>query len=453
MSDVPELFDFLPAHPLAADLLAEGCTPCSPMELYTEVFRLGRGVIQRSDEEPGQFKTNPIIIGFDGKRMHREILFEDTFADTLEEFSRFEWAFVSGCSYWGRVNSGERQSKLFALIFDLDSVEPSNVRNFFSGAKGTLYPAPNFLVESGHGLHLYYVLEEPLDLYPNTKTLVKNLKYSLTRTLWNRNTSQIPDPQYQGINQGFRIPGGRTKIPGRRAQAWRFSYEPVRIETLNNHVPRSERIDVSKRWPKTRMSLDEARERFPEWYERIVVRGEAKGVWKVKPALYEWWLNLLHQDSKVSYGHRYFCIMALAIFAAKCGILDRERVKADAMSLMGIMNEASSKHPFTEADVDSALECLDQRYARFPRHDIEKLTAIRIDPNKRNGRKQETHLRGARAIQDIDDPEGTWRNRDGAPTKESVVREWREQHPAGRKIDCHRDTGLSRVTIDKWWKS
>ena len=44
-----------------------------------------------------------------------------------------------------------------------------------------------------------------------------------------------------------------------------------------------------------------------------------------------------------------------------------------------------------------------------------------------------------------------WRNKDGAPLKRDLVLEWRKANPDGRKIDCHRETGLSRMTIDKWW--
>lgn len=421
------------------------------MDLYTAVFHLGEGMLQTSGEAPGLHKTNPLIIGQSKNRMHRKILFEDTFEETLREFSEYEWAYVSGCTYWGRTNSGERQSKLYALIFDLDGVEPRNVQNFFSAARFGVYPYPNYVVESGHGLHLYYLLDEPVDLYPNIKTQLKELKYSLTRLIWNRYTSTFERVQFQGINQGFRIPGGKTKIEGVRAQAWEFSKTPFALENLNEFAVPESRVDVSKRWAPTRMTLDEAKKKYPDWYERVIERGE-HGQWKVKPALYEWWLRLLHEQL-IPVGHRYFAIMSLAIFAAKCGIYDTDKVRADAVELIPHLSSIDPDNPVTETDVDSALECLDSRYVTFPRKDIEKITGIRIDPNKRNGRKQETHLRGARAIQDIDDPEGTWRNRDGAPTKQARVRAWRAANPNGRKIDCHRDTGLSRVTIDKWWKS
>ena len=84
------------------------------MELYGAVFRLGTGVIEPTAEGLTQrttHKANPIIIGkADDGRVRRRILFEDTFEATLEMFSAYDWAYISGCTYWGKVNSGERQS-------------------------------------------------------------------------------------------------------------------------------------------------------------------------------------------------------------------------------------------------------------------------------------------------------------------------------------------------------
>ena len=40
---------------------------------------------------------------------------------------------------------------------------------------------------------------------------------------------------------------------------------------------------------------------------------------------------------------------------------------------------------------------------------------------------------------------------EGRPPKREVVQEWRARHPDGRKIDCEKDTGLSRHTVLRWW--
>lgn len=427
----------------------------SPMALYTDVFRLGGGFIQREGEPPGSFKANPLIIGYSGGkngRMHRKIMFEDTFADTLAEFQDMDWAFMSACTYFGRTNSAERQSKLYALVFDIDGVEDSNLNNFLSGANvGGAYPVPQHIVLSGHGIHLYYVLEEPIDLYPNVKTQVKELKYALTRRLWNRYTSTIESPQYQGINQSFRVPGSRTKdgAPIPRCVAYRVNGNPVSIEDLNAFVEESSRVDLGRRYPETRMTAEEARSRYPEWYERVVEGGE-RGQWVVKRDLFDWWVRKVRAGA--TYGHRYFCIMALAIYAAKCGIYERKEVKSVAMGLVPYLDSLNPEHPFTEADVDSALECLDGRYTTFPRSDIARLTDIEIPANKRNYRKQSEHMAVMRAIQGVVDPENRWRNRDGAPKKRDFVRSYAAVHPEANHSEIARALGVSRTTVVKWLK-
>lgn len=433
-----------------------GGEPEGPMGLYADVFKLGDGCIQREGEPPGEFKANPLIIGHsggEGGRMHRKILFEDTFADTLAEFQGMDWAFMSPCSYFGRSNSAERQSKLFAFVFDIDGVEDSNLNNFFSGAfVGGAYPIPQHVVLSGHGVHLYYVLEEPLDLYPNIKTQAKEMKYALTRRMWNRYTSTVEDVQYQGINQSFRIPGSNTKAdaPIRKVEAYRLNPHPATIEELNGFVPEESRVDAANRYRASKMTAAEAKEKYPDWYSRVVEGGGGRGQWNAKRDLYEWWLRKV--EAEATYGHRYFCIMALAIYAAKCGIYDYDEVEEAALALVPYLDSLNPDCPFTEEDVRSALECLDARYVTFPRHDIAKLTDIDIPANKRNGRKQEVHLARARIVQEFDDPDGDWRNKKGAPKKCNLIREYALAHPGENHSEIARALGVSRPTVIKWLK-
>ena len=48
-----------------------------------------------------------------------------------------------------------------------------------------------------------------------------------------------------------------------------------------------------------------------------------------------------------------------------------------------------------------------------------------------------------------------WREGNGRPkgsgTKENQVKEWRKNNPDGKKAQCIRDTGLSKMTVYKWW--
>ena len=108
--------------------------------------------------------------------------------------------------------------------------------------------------------------------------------------------------------------------------------------------------------------------------------------------------------------------------------------------------------PLTEEDMKAALNSWKKDLFNLRLDDIEKLTALRLPRNKRNGRKQAIHLERARAVQLIDYPGGSWRNKDGRPKKQQIVEEWQALHPAGRKADCIKETGLSKPTVYKWWK-
>ena len=111
------------------------------------------------------------------------------------------------------------------------------------------------------------------------------------------------------------------------------------------------------------------------------------------------------------------------------------------------------ENALTEEDIKSALEAYDREYYNFTISDIEALTDVRIDKNKRNGRSQEQHMQYARGVREVKSKIGEIVSGGGRPSAEQVVYEWKQQHPDGRKVDCHRDTALDPKTIRKWWDS
>lgn len=421
------------------------------MEVYSDIFKLGSGFIQTDGEPSGLHKANPIILGsFDGKR-RRRILFEDTFEDTLAEFQQADWAITNGLTYWGKANTADAQSKMCAMVFDLDGQNDEKLSAFLGNCRSDypIYPEPNYIILSGHNVHLYYVFEEPIDLYPNTKTLLKDMKYHLTDRMWNYYTStEWEHPQHQGINQGFRIIGGKTKDGG-RVRAFRVNEHPFSLEELNDVLPEDQQVDLSRKWKSTGCTLDQAKERYPEWYEKVIAGGNrATGCWEVKEDLYEWWLGKVRMGA--TFRHRYFCLMALAIFAVKCGIADRERVKSDMESLVPFLDSIDPEHPFgSDGEVESALECFDLRYATFPRKDLEKITAIAMPPNKRNGRKQSLHLKMARSNLEILS-EDAGHALQGRKPKRDLIRSYALEHPGESNRQMAAALGVSRNTVNKW---
>ena len=140
---------------------------------------------------------------------------------------------------------------------------------------------------------------------------------------------------------------------------------------------------------------------------------------------------------------------ALSVIAWKCGV-PAEELEQDLLSLLPKYNQGAQRL-VKEKEVYSAMKMYNDKAMLTQRESLENWQGWEYKPIKRNGRKQNEHLRRARAVQAIDYPDGEWRNKKGAPTAEQTVREWQEQHPDGKKVDCARDTGLSRTTVTKWW--
>lgn len=430
-----------------------GGVEVSAMEVYSDIFHLGENEIQRRNEEKGTYKSNPLGYWKNDKdsKGHYRILFDDTFEETLKELQEADFCIMNGLSYFGRKNVQEHASKMYAMIFDLDGVTDETLGNFLHSCFSdfTIYPLPNYIILSGHGVHLYYVFEYPIPLYPNIKIQLKELKYSLTTKMWNRYTTKHWEKvQYQGINQGFRVIGGKTKIEGVRVRAFSLNTHPYCLEQLNQYVPEDKRIDETKLWKESKLTLAQAKKKYPEWYNRRVVRGEKQGTWTCKEDLYHWWIRKIQEGASV--GHRYFCVMCLAIYGVKSGV-SKKQVEKDAIELILFLNGMSDTEPFTESDVKSALECFDERYMTFPIEDISKISGIAIEKNKRNGRKQNVHVKymnNQRAFK-VDMGECT---NGGRPDKHSIIEEWQRNNPEGKKADCIKETGLSKPTVYRWWK-
>lgn len=437
------------------DILAKwNAKEVEPMHLYSNMFKLGDHLIQRAGEENPEFKSNPL--GYwknnDEEHGHYRIMFEDTFEESLREMQEADFSIINGVTYFGRKNLQAKASKMFALIFDLDGQTDETLNNFLSGAiKADAYPVPNYIILSGHGIHLYYLFEDAVNLYPNIKTQMKNLKYGLTDILWNGYTSEDKNKQFQGINQGFRPAGGKTKIEGKRVRAFYLNEKPFTVQELGEYVLDEYKVDTDTLWKESKTTLEEAKKLYPEWYYKTIEQGDhRKGHWTCKRDLYDWWKKLMRVWAK--HHHRYFCVMMLAIYGIKSGI-ELEEVRKDAYDLIPFMNDLAPDYPFTETDVESALECFDLRYCTFPIDDISRLSGVPIEKNRRKGQKQKDHLEEARAIRDIRCRRRgvDWRNKDGRPTKESIVRKWQEENPEGKKASCIKETGLSKKTVYKHW--
>ena len=433
----------------------------TPFEFYREIFPEG------SFEREGHFedsKPNGIAVFLPGKggsvngialeiegdgTAKRYIITDDL--KKLDELKETDFTIMAPISYFGKRRSGKFARFLYALAFDLDGVGMPQLRDVLHQMDKGILPKATFVVNSGTGLHLYYVLTEPVPMYPQNQHYLKELKYSLTRQIWNRFTSSIKQPQMQGLMQGFRVVGSGTKLgKGYPVVAFRDG-DRVELNDLLEYIPSSngERQKLEGILRKSSMPLAEAKEKYPDWYERRIVKGERRGRWTVKRDLYDWWLRRIRDEIRV--GHRYHGVMTLAIYAKKCGI-EEDELRQDAYSLLLPYDEMSIEevNRFTRDDVEAALSMFNEDYVTFPRDDIARLSGMPMPVNKRNWRKRGLHIQFMNLNRQFKVASGECTN-GGRPSAQEKVHLWRQQHPEGRKADCRRDTGLDPKTIRKWW--
>jgi len=455
----------------------------TPRDFYRDIFPAGE--LDGKDAYTAGKYTGIIVAVTDTKKadghtkIKRYSLTDDLDAVDIAAASN-DFCLCAPISYAGKQRTAERARYLYAIAVDLDRIRRSRGRldgledlihqtQTVNGWKKdyTILPRPTYIVSSGTGLHLYFVLDKPIPLYPEYAKELQRLKHDLTDAIWNGYIVDIKsrdEVQQEGIYQGFRMPGTVTKNGG-RAVAFKTG-ERVTLEYLNVYVKEESRAEKAARIKKEKrgaVSLKDAAQKFPEWYERRIVKGEPRGIWHTNRALYDWWLRKIPTEAKT--GHRYYCVMMLAVYAQKCSRYDEkhnpvpvteEELERDAYGLVPVLDEMTDdeNNHFGVDDVQDALEAFQERWITYPRAAIEYRTGIEIKENKRNGQKQADHLAEARAVRDVRAGRRgeRWDAHNGRKSAAAVVMEWREHNPGGTKADCVRDTGLTKPTVYKHWE-
>lgn len=474
-----------------------------PYDFWRIIFP--EGCLQKAGEEipwdePGGGYPNGIMLQITNRKRHvktktgldREVPYIEryTLTDDLdgveerirESLEKNEAVFCSPVSFFGKSRNAKNARFLHAFAVDLDGVDAEKLGNLLKQIGNshnpnlpgwTSIPQPTFLVNSGTGFHLYYVLERPVPLMPKMVPFLQELKAKITDYIWRDTVSTLEDVQHQGIYQAFRMPGTTTKLNGATEDSKiKDKYEVVAfVHNGNDGKPFLWTIDalvdaVGARHSKQQMDellelvenggktpIERAKKLWPDWYQKRIIDGEKPGRWVNSPALYEWWIGQIRAHATDH--HRYWCLNVLAAYAQKCGV-PYERLEEDALSLVPFLETLTEREDnhFTEEHALAAIDAyFDPIIHKLTRKRIERRTAIDLPKNKRNGRSQKQHIEVMNAVREIDHPNGSWRNKDGAPTKADIVRDYALAHPDANHSEIARALGVSRPTVIKWLKS
>lgn len=479
--------------------LEESFTEISPMEFARQIFPSGE---LDADGEFTKGKYTGIAVEVcddllvpgrkrkDGTRgPMRPKIRRYTITDELQGYEQLlqspYFVFASPISYAGKERTAENARVMYAMAFDLDKIrisedgKPIGLMNLWSGhieALGRL-PRPTLVVWSGTGVHLYYVMEQPVMLWDRNSIQLQGLKKELTRMFWNDSIVDIKDDseiQYEGIYQGFRLPGTVTKAEIRRRKNGEETKnervrvfqtgKPVSIEELNSYVEEEFRV-YEFGYKSDR--LQECMEKYPEWYKEVIQEGKERDPlahpWAENRRFYEWMKRKIRAGARV--GKRYHMLYCLSIVAQKCSTYDERKnpdpVTADELrddcyemlSMLEALTNAEDNH-FTEEDIEDALEAYEERWILYPRERLESRSGIPMPPNKRNGRTQEQHLKIARRTKATLAELGIGsKNKGGRPPKRQAVKDAAVKNLSASVTELAHQTGVSRNTVYKYYSN
>lgn len=431
--------------------------PVEPKKFLRGVF--GRGNLQANKEDKSSDKPNAIAFyKTPTDKRAPTVLYDDLDDDKIKYLLHQRDCFLLPCGFYGRRWTSERASSIFAMVFDLDEVEENHLSNLLFQLQNKVIPQPTYIVNSGHGLHLWYVFEEPIKLNLQNKDIivkyVNGLKYDLGEyRIFTDYLCGSNEQGFQNYVHAYRMPGSATKMGAPYIVTAFKSGKKVTLSYLADFTTGNfkETLEESP----SKYTLEECKTLFPQWYERITTGKIC--TYPRNPAIYESYLKRLENEAQ--YKCRYWCIYVLAAIAAQCGI-EYEKLKEDAYSLLPRFVELSDEDIFTAEDIEAGLR---NYYApdalKLSNATKTELTRIEFKQARRNHLKQAEHLEQARAIRDIKQRRAgkEWRNNNGRPkgsgTKEHIIKEWREENPDGTKADCIRSTGISKPTVYKYWNT
>lgn len=458
-------------------LMGEAYTEVTPQEFYRDMFPEGSLQV-RGDMENDRGNAMVDIITYypNEKRFSRKyVMTEDLEAlrymkpqGNTKELSRM--CLCSPVSYYGVHKNNNMAHELYAVVLDLDYVGVQQLKNVMKQIRnGARCIPPNYIVNSGKGLHFYYLLDKPIPCYKYMVEQLTKFKAVLQNFIWNETSSLKPEkPDHGAITQAFRMVGSETKL-GKdyvvraykvRDERWTipelYLWVEQRASSFLKDCPLPKLRDPIETYRKRHpLTMAEAKKKYPNWNPYATSKK-----WTCKPDLYYWWIRQIKDKAVV--GGRYYSVLALAAYGSKCDI-PLKQIEKDAMELVPILEELTDDETnhFTKADAKDALSFFRNNRKevtyKLTRERIDELTKITIKPSHREkGKrlKQRDHLELARMSRDIRQRgSGTkWTDNNGRPDVSKIVEDWRKANPDGKKADCIRATGLSKPTVYKWWK-
>jgi len=345
---------------------------------------------------------------------------------------------MGGSSYFNNWISKATAQDVYTFIIDMDNVYSGTLLNAlrqdWATANKEKLPKPTYIVNSGTGLHLYFVLSDPI---PNYKCSTENIDRLYRALAIQQTTKRVYlKKQVQWFGQDFRMGGGLNKYEWRNTcfkigDKWDIDDLGKEVGLKDTHFIRY----GEKRTASTKISNKRSRK-------------EKREGWRSNRAFYDYSLRNCHEKTKE--GNRYTSMCALTTIAWKCNV-SKEELQADLLGLLPDYNKGATRQ-IKEREIYSALKMYNSKAMLTQRTSLENWQGWEYKPIKRNGRKRADHIIVMNKMKEVKKLLGEEIN-EGRPSKEELVKEYVKLHPDENVSMISRSLGISRTTVYKYCNS
>lgn len=443
----------------------------SDKDIYTDTCIVSYG----TNEKMPLVKPNPI------EKTTRILTIEEMITSSVE----YGNVYVAPATFFRNCNITKCLKSLYAIVVDFDGDKRGVSVDLLKWLLERIFeneddlPSPTFVTNSGKGLHLFWVFDKPVPMFNENKRTMSELYKAIHQKLADYNAK----PQKHHFAQAYRVVGSRTKLnqtttafktgevlPAetllrdfgiKKAIIWNEGKKKEKMEPSESMLKLAENIEKTlgvvcedkDDWAYVHTYISENKKAFSETFKLNQSERFRKndGAGWGSPLWYATMKDRIIKDTPE--GNRYTSLMALTVIGYKCNIpFETVKQDIDEIIIKWQIRPKSFEVRFHDEYRDRIDNMYSEKFKKVRKVQLEEWLGFQMNSSsKRNGRPQKLHLERARAVQMIDYPNREWINKEGAPTKQSIVQKWRLEHPEGKKADCIRDTKLNKRTVYKWW--
>lgn len=353
----------------------------------------------------------------------RKVRYTNSIEDMLATESDNSDLYLRLCSFYGYYPKMANMKRLYGLAVDIDGVSAPDLQKVLSSAQFKVL-TPTYIINSGHGVHLAFIFDKPVEAYNYIKTHVKTL-YKALKIAFTGISDNYKVDMTTSIMQPLRVVGSKTKL-GQTTTCYcvgkRWGYDEL-----------AKALDLPQK-PLSPLEQNQTQDRLKE-------KPSVAYVPNAKAGFYNHTLKRIYAE--VQEGNRYTSMLALVIIAYKCRReIEYSKLVSDLHSIVDYFNESTKKRKVKYTEINKALKAYNNKATLTTAERLEEWLGFKFGRSKRNGRKRNEHLKIANQIK---------HDKDKAE-RLSIMNRYLLQNPNASLNELVDILGWSRHTVIKYRK-